>query len=382
MSKKRYAVLFGCGNYETLEPLRCPVNDVRRTAEVLGRPDVGGFEKVMCIEENTPSYAIMEQLEGLITSELDPDDALLFYFSGHGKQDRSGQLYLATHGTKETALDSTSLSFARIMDYVGRSRCKSVLTILDCCYSGAVKNYFAKGSIEDAFTAAGHEKGAFILTSSTETQQSMEKEGDELSIFTKYLIEGIESGHADLDNDGLITFTEAHRYTFANLAGFGFQRPQKFAMSAEGDFLIARNPNYVPLDPSKLDAQGYMRFFAIKTMVEMLKTERPPIFMVVLVPGTAYRIEGEEYRATALTVTNDHTPNVRLVNDGFECDAFFPPQLLTERAKEGKEAHNGVYKVDLFLPLANIMLILGKRDGGAGEQIQLYPGSAPGVSLT
>lgn len=47
-------------------------------------------------------------------------------------------------------------------------------------------------------------KGRAILTSSTSTQYSFEQEGSELSVYTKYLVEGIEKGEADLEDDGWI----------------------------------------------------------------------------------------------------------------------------------------------------------------------------------
>lgn len=45
-------------------------------------------------------------------------------------------------------------------------------------------------------------KGRAILTSSTSTQSSFEQEGYELSVYTLYLVEGIEKGAADKDGDG------------------------------------------------------------------------------------------------------------------------------------------------------------------------------------
>ncbi len=38
------------------------------------------------------------------------------------------------------------------------------------------------------------------------------KQGAELSVYTRYLIEGIETGAADRDNDGVISVDELHEY--------------------------------------------------------------------------------------------------------------------------------------------------------------------------
>ena len=49
-----------------------------------------------------------------------------------------------------------------------------------------------------------------MLTSSTSTQPSFEDAGG--GIYTQYLVEGIETGAADADNDGVITVDELHQY--------------------------------------------------------------------------------------------------------------------------------------------------------------------------
>ena len=63
----------------------------------------------------------------------------------------------------------------------------------------------------DVQTQLGGE-GRVVLTSSTSTQYSFEQQGAELSVYTRYLIEGIETGAADRDNDGVISVDELHEY--------------------------------------------------------------------------------------------------------------------------------------------------------------------------
>lgn len=55
-------------------------------------------------------------------------------------------------------------------------------------------------------------EGRVILTSSSATQYSFEQQGSELSIYTRYLVEGIETGAADQDDDGWISVDELHEY--------------------------------------------------------------------------------------------------------------------------------------------------------------------------
>jgi hypothetical protein len=51
-----------------------------------------------------------------------------------------------------------------------------------------------------------------VLTSSGATQTSFAQEGATLSLYTQYLVEGIETGAADTDNDGNIHVQELHAY--------------------------------------------------------------------------------------------------------------------------------------------------------------------------
>lgn len=84
--------------------------------------------------------------------------------------------------------------------------------ILDCCFSGAFGDLLAKddGSV-DLKTILGAE-GRVVLTSSNSIQYSFEQQDGNLSIYTRYLIEGIRTGAADLDDDGAITVDELHDF--------------------------------------------------------------------------------------------------------------------------------------------------------------------------
>jgi formylglycine-generating enzyme required for sulfatase activity len=51
-----------------------------------------------------------------------------------------------------------------------------------------------------------------VLTSSTSTQKSYEDKEGELSLYTNYIVQGIESGAAESDGDGMISADELHEY--------------------------------------------------------------------------------------------------------------------------------------------------------------------------
>jgi len=215
---------------------RCVVShdDVLDMENVLSDPKIGGFDKITTFLKDEPSIHILPKLEEIITVTARSKDMVVVYFSGHGKQDRKGKLYLATSETKETALDTTSMAMERLMGYVDRSDCQTILMILDCCYSGAVKGVFSKGGVDGVLIDASQGRGLFIMTSSTDIQPSHEREAERNSIFTKYLVDGLRSGEADLHNSGRITADDAFSYSANLVRNTGLQDPRKFNVNVSG----------------------------------------------------------------------------------------------------------------------------------------------------
>jgi hypothetical protein len=86
------------------------------------------------------------------------------------------------------------------------------VVILDCCFSGAFGDLLAKddGSV-DLESQLGTE-GGVVLTSSSSLQYSFEQQGSDLSIYTRYLVEGIRTGAADRDGDGAVSVDELHHF--------------------------------------------------------------------------------------------------------------------------------------------------------------------------
>jgi class 3 adenylate cyclase len=142
---------------------------------------------------------------------------VLLFFSGHGIKDERGNLYLATSLTRKTErgelLIGTTVPASLVHYVMNNCRSKRQVAILDCCFSGAfAEGLLAKeeGAVDIRNQLGG--EGRIVLTSSTSTEYSFQQKGEELSIYTRYLVEGIETGAADLDCDGMVTVDELHEY--------------------------------------------------------------------------------------------------------------------------------------------------------------------------
>ncbi len=64
-------------------------------------------------------------------------DTLLFYYSGHGIPDAYGDTYIATSEIDPDAVYDSGYSFHDLTKMMNISKSKRIVTILDCCCSGA-----------------------------------------------------------------------------------------------------------------------------------------------------------------------------------------------------------------------------------------------------
>ena len=214
----KVALLVGVGNYDRLEdlkPLASAPKDVEAMRQILQNPELGGFSEVTPLIDPDPM-----QLQGAIEAlyrDREKTDLLLLFFSGHGIKDERGNLYFATRMTEKTPRGQLILSSAVpasfVREIMANCRSRRQVVILDCCFSGAFDPAFQSkddGSV-DLHNQLGAE-GRVVLTSSSSTQYSFEQPGAELSIYTQYIVEGIETGAADLDSDGEVSVRELHDY--------------------------------------------------------------------------------------------------------------------------------------------------------------------------
>ncbi len=247
----KFALIIGNSQYDdaTLKGLQAPDADARALAEVLGDAAIGGFEVRTLINES--SFKIIEEIESFFENRKS-DDLLLFYFSGHGVKDQDAQLYFAVANTKVNRLLATAIRAQDVNNLMRRCPSKQQVLLLDCCYSGA----FAKGMIaKKVDSSIGTRerfdgRGRVILTASDSMQYAFE--GDKIkgrnvqSVFTNVLVEGLGTGDADLDNDGLISFDELADYVCDRVADHTpDQTPKRWELDARGKILIAKSKRYI-----------------------------------------------------------------------------------------------------------------------------------------
>ncbi|MEP6665623.1 MAG: caspase family protein, partial [Nocardioidaceae bacterium] len=225
MAEVRSALIVA--NYEYADPgltkLRAPARDAEALAEVLGDPAIGGFEVRTLV--NQPAHAVNLEV-ARIFSMRHPDDLLLLHFSCHGVKDDSGELYLAAADTRLDLLAATAVASDFVNKSMNNTRSKRVVLLLDCCYAGAFERGISSraGPGLDIKDRLGG-RGRAVITASTAMEFAIDetglinlKEGVEAapkpSVFTGALVEGLRTGDADRDQDGIVSLDELYDYIF------------------------------------------------------------------------------------------------------------------------------------------------------------------------
>ncbi len=219
MAKK--ALVIGINNYipdsdtaPGLKPLVAAINDARAMQAVLANPDIGDFQVIPL--ENPDAREMTEAIDDLFNT-CHASDTLLLYFAGHGVKDDQGRLFFATRNTTKYAdgrlKTSTAVPTRTVRELMETSSAARRVIILDCCFSGAFvqgDTLRDDGAVDVKAELAG--EGWAVLTATTSTQYSREQEGEDLAIYTRYLVQGLSDGTADLDGDGAISADELHQY--------------------------------------------------------------------------------------------------------------------------------------------------------------------------
>jgi formylglycine-generating enzyme required for sulfatase activity len=218
----KLALLIGVSEYGAgFQPLPSAVEDVDALYRVLVDSERGEFLAPNIKVLKNPDRQEMENEIYWLFHDREADDLLLLYFSGHGIKDERNKFYLGTRITEKndrgSLVPTSAVAATSLHDRIESSLSERQVIVLDACYSGAI----AKGmtikddgrvNVEDYLGG----KGRAILTSSSAIDYAFGSEAG-LSIYTRYLVEGIATGAADLDEDDWISVDELHGYVAKKL---------------------------------------------------------------------------------------------------------------------------------------------------------------------
>ena len=297
-----------------LSRLRAPDSDAQALARVLRDPDIGDFEVPVLLNE--PAHEVNLAVEEFFADRR-PDDLLLVHFSCHGVKDESGELFFAAANTRLRRLGATAVAAEFVNRRMNRSRSRRVVLLLDCCYAGA----FERGMTARAGTGIGigeqfGGRGRAVITASSAMEYAFE--GDQLadtreqapSVFTSALVEGLETGEADRDQDGLVALDELYDYVYDKVrAVTPHQTPGKWTFGVQGELVIARRSHPVttpvPLPPELQEAVDSpfagVRAGAVPELARLLRNRHAGLALAARL--TLERLTQDDSRATSAAAT-------------------------------------------------------------------------------
>lgn len=212
--KAKIALLIGVSKHGSgFNSLPRAQKDVEAMQQILQYPEIGSFAEIKTLID--PDRQMMEEAIESLFLKRQSDELVLLYFSGYGIKDQNGKLYLATSitckNTQEKLVKSSAVLISFISEIMSNSRFKNQVVILECSFINLAEPYSNKDTSVDIKNQLA-KQGRVILTSSTSTQYSCEQNKLE-SLYTHYFVEGMKTGAADLNNDGVISIKELHEYT-------------------------------------------------------------------------------------------------------------------------------------------------------------------------
>jgi hypothetical protein len=273
MTDSRHALIIANDRYDDqgLKKLRAPARDASALAEVLHDPKIGDFE--VQVVRNEPVSVINRRVQAFFNDRR-RDDTLLVHFSCHGLKSESGELYFAATDTDPRLLDATAIPAQFVHRCMRRTRAGSTVLFLDCCYGGA----FSRGSssvratgdvnVLESFTGDKPPggRGWAVITASNSMEYAFEgpelaeNSGPRPSVFTHAVVQGLETGEADLDADGEVSLDDLYDYVFDHVREQNPNQTPSRTVEMQGDLYLAHSRRgrikipVVPSPPSLLSA--------------------------------------------------------------------------------------------------------------------------------
>ncbi|HAT85465.1 MAG TPA: hypothetical protein DCS30_05650 [Rhizobiales bacterium] len=240
MPNTRHALLIAnqqYGDNTGFTSLRCPLKDAQELRKVLLNPKRGGFKSVQIIR-NGGRRKILLTLSDFL-EKLERGDLAFIYFSGHGKPDEGGNLYFAARDTLADRLLATGVNARDIAELIRKSNVQKKALVLDCCYAGAFPaNMRANDVVQDRANEYAKSSGTYVMMAAGELELAQEDPETGLSVYAKYLIEGLEGAADNKARDGLITISKLSQYVSGKVAENHNQKPREAGRDQHGEILI------------------------------------------------------------------------------------------------------------------------------------------------
>lgn len=318
--------------------------DLEAMQRILEHPHLGKFDQVRSLIN--PDPPAMEAALTRLFLESNSDLALL-YFSGQGVQDDRGQINLATakagFNPQGKLIPTTVVAASAVQDLLRQTPVKQAAVILDCyfheAFASSLSGQGSKSKEIDIQSQFGGQEWA-VLTAFSSTQSTLNQKGSKPSAYTHYFVEGVETGAADLDDEGTISLGKAHEYASCKVQQASpVMQPQLYNPQEASLIQLAKAPRGNPQLRYRREvercAKGGQISLANRKILDLLRdrmqlsaTQAAEIEAAVLNPYQSYQHKLQEYR-----------------------------QALTELSRQG-----GSWQEDTYSMLKRVQQNLGLKD--------------------
>lgn len=188
----------------SLSDLHGPQRDGYLLRDALTDHDTGMFDRrdVQNVSEGLFG-AVLPAIDDFF-SDAEPDDVLLFYYSGHGRT-LNQQLFLCVQDTRIERLPSTAISGEVLNHIAAGSLAQVKILILDCCYGAMLKG----SDITEELSGTG--RYVIAATSATERARDGALRGLP-SPFTHAFAEALLSKAVDRNGHGGVDLDDIYNY--------------------------------------------------------------------------------------------------------------------------------------------------------------------------
>ena len=254
MTDSRHAMIIANDRYadQGLKKLKAPAQDAAALERVLHDPQIGDFD--VEVVHNASADVMRRRIQGFF-NDRGRADTLLLHFSCHGLKSESGELYFAASDTEPPLLAATAVASQFVRGCMSDSRAGRTVLFLDCCYGGAFSrgssSVRASGDINVLESFANEEpvsgRGWAVITASDsmeyafEGNQLAENSAPRPSLFTHAVVEGLETGEADLDEDGKVSLDDLYEYVYRHVREQNPHQTPKKAAELRGELHLAHS---------------------------------------------------------------------------------------------------------------------------------------------
>nr|MBI3613180.1 caspase family protein [Nitrospirota bacterium] len=247
-SGKAYAVVIGIDSYQKIGSLRYAVADAKAMAQTLKQR---GYEVTELYNERATRRAIESELRTKLPRKVGEQDRVLIFYAGHGQDEKvkggKAMGYLLPVDVEQEELAATGVSMGTVRELADALPAKHVLFLLDVCFGG-IAGTLTRGAppaVTEAYLKQiTRERGRHVITAGAADQEVIESAQWGHSVFTYFLLKGLNEGLADQDDNGVITSQELYTYLESRVFGEAQQQghtqtPQMAELSGEkGQFVF------------------------------------------------------------------------------------------------------------------------------------------------